>query len=165
MLTETGEKLEFIQEKNYVFDIDLRLRKMVRDWIETSGAITPESIRNKLLDEIDNRKSEISVSRPTSRISWGLKVPNENSQTIYVWLDALVNYLTVLGYPNQMRAEGKEVGELIHVIGKDIAKFHCIYWPAFLKAEDMPFPKMIINHGHWLQNNVIIFTSSLYNFR
>ncbi|CDW80999.1 methionyl-trna synthetase [Stylonychia lemnae] len=151
--TETGEKLEFISEKNYIFDIDSRLKKVIESWIK-DAIIKPDHIRNKLLDELHTRKSDISVSRPTSRISWGLKVPNDGSQTIYVWLDALVNYLTVLGYPQNMRQNGKEIGEMIHVVGKDIAKFHCIYWPAFLAADDLPLPKKIINHGHWLKNNM-----------
>eukprot|EP00347_Sterkiella_histriomuscorum_P001261 403372711 len=151
--TLLDESVELIQERNFVFDIDLRLRIQIKQWLN-SGAVEPEHIKEKLLDDMNMRKSEISVSRPTSRIAWGIKVPNDSSQTIYVWLDALVNYLTVIGYPNQMRQNGAEIGELIHVIGKDIAKFHCIYWPAFLRADDLPFPKRVICHGHWLQNKM-----------
>lgn len=106
-----------------------------------------------MLEDLRVRKDEISVSRPASRISWGIKVPEDEKQTIYVWLDALVNYLTVIGYPNKMRTAEKDSDEFIHVIGKDIARFHCMYWPAFLLAAGMPLPKKVVTHGHWLSNN------------
>lgn len=80
------------------------------------------------------------MSRPASRVNWGITVPDDHSQTIYVWLDALINYLTHLGYPDNNFKE-EEVAEIIHVVGKDIAKFHCVYWPSFLKAANLPLPK------------------------
>jgi len=89
------------------------------------------------------------VSRPKERLSWGLPVPDDPSQTIYVWLDALTNYLTVMGYPS----EEVSTANIRHVIGKDIAKFHTIYWPLFLKEAGLPFPKDVIAHGHWLKDN------------
>jgi methionyl-tRNA synthetase len=69
-----------------------------------------------------------------------------------VWLDALVNYLTVLGYPNMKARDASS--SFVHVVGKDIAKFHCVYWPAFLNGAGLPLPKMVLNHGHWLQNKM-----------
>ena len=114
--------------------------------------VTPDRIKNRVLNELTDMKPEISVSRPAERLHWGIKVPDDNSQTIYVWLDALVNYLTVLGYPDKMKKE--DVASMIHVVGKDISKFHCIYWPAFLMAGGLPLPQMIINHGHWLKDKV-----------
>lgn len=84
-------------------------------------------------------KEGISVSRPRDRLNWGIQVPEDPSQTIYVWLDALVNYITVLGYPNNFNQE--EIKEMIHIVGKDISKFHCIYWPAFLISANLPMPK------------------------
>ena len=69
---------------------------------------------------------EISISRPKERVSWGIPVPNDDSQTIYVWLDALTNYISSLGYPEKFNEA--EVSKTIHIIGKDIAKFHCVYW-------------------------------------
>lgn len=109
----------------------------------------PDTIRNKVISEIETRKDDISVSRPTERLHWGLRVPGDETQTIYVWLDALVNYLTVLGYPREC-----DSSQFVHVVGKDIAKFHCVYWPAFLKGAGLPMPRKVLNHGHWLMNKV-----------
>ena len=96
----------------------------------------------------------ISVSRPESRLQWGIKVPADSSQTIYVWLDALTNYLTVLGYPNADDSTlAHNIGNTTHVIGKDIAKFHCIYYPMFLLAAGFPLPERVLSHGHWLKDN------------
>jgi methionyl-tRNA synthetase len=139
--TEAGERVELIEEKNYVFSITQQMRDQIREWVKTpTGPITPETIANKILSELESRKAEISVSRPTDRIHWGIRVPGDPNQTIYVWLDALVNYLTVIGYPNKMSPDISSAN-FIHVIGKDIAKFHCVYWPAFLAGAGMPFPK------------------------
>jgi methionyl-tRNA synthetase len=99
LCTEAGEKVEEIQEKNYVFEITPEIRQAIKEWAIKPQSIVPEGIRTKIMLEFEQRKAEISVSRPTERISWGIKVPGDESQTVYVWLDALVNYLTVTGYP------------------------------------------------------------------
>lgn len=95
--------------------------------------------------------SDLSVSRPIGRLSWGIPVPDDASQTIYVWLDALINYLTKANYPFQTPGQEDAAGwpADVHVIGKDIVRFHCIYWPAFLLALDLPLPKQILTHAHW----------------
>lgn len=95
--------------------------------------------------------SDLSVSRPVERLSWGIPVPDDPSQTIYVWLDALINYLTKANYPFQIPGQEHAAGwpADLHVIGKDIVRFHCIYWPAFLLALDLPLPKQIMTHAHW----------------
>jgi methionyl-tRNA synthetase len=131
-----------------VFEITQEIRQAIREWAVVPQSIVPEGIRTKIVQELEQRKAEISVSRPTERISWGIKVPGDESQTIYVWLDALVNYLTVTGYPDKI----PDTDTFIHVVGKDIAKFHCIYWPAFLLAGGFKPPKQVLNHGHWLMN-------------
>ena len=80
-------------------------------------------------------------------------MPSDENQTIYVWLDALANYLTVLGYPEtDLKSLSAFVSETVHVIGKDIAKFHCIYYPLFLTAAGISLPKRVICHGHWLKD-------------
>lgn len=84
-----------------------------------------------MLDELSQPRLDLSVSRPKARISWGIEVPDDSDQTIYVWLDALTNYLTVLGYQENENAI-QNVPNFVHFIGKDIAKFHCVYWPSFL---------------------------------
>lgn len=94
-----------------------------------------------LQEELPN----ISVSRPSNRMTWGISVPNDPDQKVYVWLDALTNYLTVTGYPNEPKIWPPNV----HVIGKDILKFHGIYWPAFLIAAGLEPPKQLLVHSHW----------------
>lgn len=95
--------------------------------------------------------SDLSISRPVERLSWGIPVPDDPSQTIYVWLDALINYLTKANYPFQIPGQEHAAGwpADVHVIGKDIVRFHCIYWPAFLLALDLPLPKQMMTHAHW----------------
>lgn len=93
-----------------------------------------------------NKLQDLSISRPAKRLSWGIPVPNDESQTIYVWIDALTNYLTAGGYPNNLREDWYPT----HIIGKDIIRFHCVYWPAMLMAAELPLPKQIVVHGHWL---------------
>lgn len=92
---------------------------------------------------------DLSVSRASSRFHWGIPVPNDPSQTIYVWLDALTNYLTVAGYPKNLSMWPPNC----HVIGKDILKFHAIYWPAFLMALELDLPEKIFCHSHWTIND------------
>ena len=70
-----------------------------------------------------------------------------------MWLDALTNYLTHLGFPKKLKFQ--DCSEMVHIIGKDITKFHCIYWPAFLNSANLPLPKLVHSHGHWLKDNVI----------
>ncbi len=98
------------------------------------------------------------MSRPAGRSSWGLPVPGDKSQTVYVWLDALVNYYTVLGYPQT--APTKSTGEdttfhsITHVLGKDILRFHALVWPGMLLAAGYPTPKGLVVHNFWLKDNV-----------
>ena len=87
---------------------------------------------------------DISISRPSERMKWGIEVPDDSSQNIYVWLDALVNYLTCSGYPNSSLWPPS-----VQVLGKDILKFHGIYWPAFLIAAGMEPPHQLLVHSHW----------------
>ena len=102
-------------------------------------------------NEIMNGLQDLSISRPLERLSWGIPVPDDATQTIYVWLDALINYLTKANYPFQIPGQENAAGwpADCHVIGKDIVRFHCIYWPAFLMALDLPLPKQIFTHAHW----------------
>lgn len=131
------------------------MKNKIVDWIKNDEEALSLSIRNKVLSDLEDQKlTEISVSRPKTRLSWGIEVPDDNSQTIYVWLDALTSYLTVLGYATETKNDAQialDIQNTVHVIGKDIAKFHCIYYPLFLQAANLPFPKKVICHGHWLK--------------
>lgn len=104
----------------------------------------------EVVQAVESGLEDLSISRPYDRLSWGIRVPGDDSQTIYVWLDALMNYATKAGYPwtpGHEKAGGWPAD--CHVIGKDIVRFHCIYWPAFLMALGLPLPKKILTHAHW----------------
>lgn len=92
---------------------------------------------------------ELSISRPASRVKWGVPVPGDPDQTIYVWVDALINYLTVAGFPGEMKAWPADM----HVVGKDIIRFHALHWPALLSAAKLPLPKRVLAHAHWTMGN------------
>lgn len=108
---------------------------------------------NEMIGEVENGLTDLSISRPATRLTWGIKVPDDPSQTIYVWLDALINYLTMTGYPFATGAASDALWPPeCQVIGKDIIRFHCIYWPAFLMALRLPLPKQFLSHAHWTMN-------------
>lgn len=112
--------------------------------------IVPEHRMQEVTQSVESGLEDLSISRPYERLSWGIRVPGDDTQTIYVWLDALVNYITKAGYP---WTPGRETAggwpADCHVIGKDIVRFHCVYWPAFLMALGLPLPKKILSHAHW----------------
>lgn len=145
---ESGQKLEWHEEENYVFRLSL-LQEKVNDWVNNKLIMKPKNFHTALKADLRNLKNfnDISISRSKSRLKWGIEVPNDDSQIIYVWFDALVNYLTVAGYPNKL-----QLWPPCHVIGKDIIKFHCIFWPAFLIASGIEPPELIYCHSHWLYN-------------
>ena len=144
--SESGHPVEWCQEENYVFKLE-PFRERIRLWLDQNNVISPPIFRNHLQMFLDQGESlpDLSVSRPSTRLHWGVPVPEDPAQTIYVWLDALVNYLTAAGYPDKMKIWPVDC----HVIGKDILKFHAIYWPAFLMAADLQLPRKILCHSHW----------------
>jgi methionyl-tRNA synthetase len=103
---------------------------------------------NFVRQAVEEGPADLSISRPSERVQWGIPVPHDKSQNIYVWLDALMNYAVQAGYPSEDSSSGGWPAD-VHVIGKDILRFHCIYWPAFLMALELPLPKKVISHAHW----------------
>uniref|UniRef100_A0A2M4BIY4 Methionine--tRNA ligase, mitochondrial n=1 Tax=Anopheles marajoara TaxID=58244 RepID=A0A2M4BIY4_9DIPT len=144
---ESGHPVEWTEEQNYMFRLG-QYQDEVRYWVKSSeDRVQPEKFRRILLDYLDEPLPDISISRPISRVSWGIPVPTDPSQSVYVWLDALVNYLTVVGYPKEgFRAQWPPT---VQVLGKDILKFHGIYWPAFLLAAKLEPPRQLLVHSHW----------------
>lgn len=117
------------------------------DWLRGNPrAVQPERFYHAALQWLQEDLPDLSVSRHRSRLQWGIPVPGDAEQTIYVWLDALVNYLTVAGYPDKHE---KWWNVAHHIVGKDILKFHAIYWPAFLLGAGLPLPQTIHVHSHW----------------
>ncbi|RZB39414.1 methionine--tRNA ligase, mitochondrial, partial [Asbolus verrucosus] len=148
---ESGHPVEWIEELNYMFPLR-SLQDDLRYWISRNeNAVRPAKFRRILLDMVDaGPLPDISISRPSSRVHWGIQVPDDGTQTVYVWLDALVNYLTAAGYSSERAESFSQIWPPgVQVIGKDILKFHGIYWPAFLIAADLQPPISILCHSHW----------------
>lgn len=142
---ETGAKVEWSQEENYKFRLSA-FQQPLLEWLRANpAAIRPEQKYVEVLQEVKAGLADLSISRPSSRLSWGIPVPDDAEHSIYVWVDALTNYLTVAGYPASASAWPADV----HVVGKDIVRFHAIYWPAMLLAAELPLPKTILAHSHW----------------
>jgi methionyl-tRNA synthetase len=148
--SETGKEVEWTSEPNYHFRLSAFKDILLDFYKENPSFVVPATRMNDVVRWVSDGLEDLSVSRPVDRLSWGIQVPDDESQTIYVWLDALVNYLTKAGYP---WAPGNESirgwPADVQVVGKDIVRFHCIYWPAFLLALDLPPPKQILTHAHW----------------
>lgn len=147
---ETGKEVEWTSERNYHFRLSAFRERLLEWYAQNPRWIVPAARMDEVVREVTEGLRDLSVSRPASRLTWGIPVPGDESQTIYVWLDALMNYATAAGYPFTPGREG--VGGWpadVHVIGKDIVRFHCIYWPAFLMALELPLPGRILTHGHW----------------
>lgn len=141
-----NRQYERLKEANYFFKASAFSAK-VKQAIETdSFRIIPTSRRNEILAILKNGLTDISISRPKEKISWGIAVPGDDSQVMYVWFEALMNYITVLGYP-----EHKDFATFwpadVQVIGKDILRFHAAIWPAMLLALGAPLPKTLFVHG------------------
>ena len=150
---ETGKELEWTSELNYHFRLSEMAPRLLKFYASNPGFVVPAARHKEVVDAVSSGLADLSVSRPRSRLSWSIPVPGDPEQTIYVWLDALVNYLTVSGYPWTPRRESEGGWPAdVHVIGKDIVRFHCIYWPAFLLALDIPLPKRVLAHAHWTMN-------------
>ncbi|XP_072190064.1 methionine--tRNA ligase, mitochondrial [Excalfactoria chinensis] len=143
---ESGHEVHWTKEENYMFKLSAfqdPLRKWLRD---NPCAISPEPFYQRVLCWLAEDLPDLSISRERSRLQWGIPVPSDSTQTIYVWVDALVNYLSVLGYPE---THGEWWPAAHHVVGKDILKFHAVYWPALLMAAGLSPPERIFVHSHW----------------
>lgn len=140
-----------IEEENYFFKLS-KYSAEIRIAIESDELlIVPQSRKNEILNVIRAGLEDISVSRPSSKISWGIPVPGDTTQTMYVWFDALMNYITTLGYPNHPDFTTFWPAD-VQVIGKDILRFHAAIWPAMLMSLKQPLPKKLYVHGHVTSN-------------
>lgn len=147
---ETGKEVEWSSETNYRFRLSAFRDKLLELYRQNTTFIVPDSRMKDVIRQVESGLEDLSVSRPVSRLAWGIPVPTDNTQTIYVWLDALMNYATKAGYPWAPGSETKGGWPAdLQVIGKDIVRFHCIYWPAFLLALGLQPPKQILTHAHW----------------
>jgi methionyl-tRNA synthetase len=145
---ECGRPTETVKEENYFFKLSAFQDKLLELYASQPDFIRPESRRNEVMSFVRSGLRDLSISRST--FAWGIPVPDDPKHVIYVWLDALANYITALGYGS---ADATKYGKFwpadVQMIGKEIVRFHCVYWPAFLMAAGLPLPQKIVAHG-WL---------------
>ncbi|KAM9902751.1 hypothetical protein OXX79_003774 [Metschnikowia pulcherrima] len=153
---ETRNEVVFHKEENYFFRLS-QFGDKLREHLDSNPTfVFPESKHRELVNSLKAEDLEdLSVSRPSSRLKWGISVPGDDSQKIYVWFDALVNYLTAAGYPKLDASSNMSIWPAnTHIVGKDITRFHCVYWPIFLMAAGVRLPKQVLVHSHWLSEGV-----------
>ena len=140
--------VEWIEEESYFFRLSKWEKPLLEYYESNPDFISPASRKNEVISFVKSGLKDLSISRKT--FSWGIPVPNNEKHVIYVWLDALTNYLSALNYPDTNDELFKKFWPAsIHLIGKDILRFHSVYWPAFLLAAKIPLPKKVYGHG-WI---------------
>jgi methionyl-tRNA synthetase len=144
----SGSSVEWIEEESYFFRLSKWQEKLLEYYEKNSNFISPKSRKNEVISFVKSGLKDLSISRKA--FSWGIKVPNNPDHVIYVWLDALTNYISALNYPDTNDALFKKFWPAsVHMIGKDILRFHAVYWPAFLMAANIPLPEKVYGHG-WI---------------
>lgn len=141
---DSGHPVEWTEEESYFFKLSAFQQQLLDYYTQNPNFIMPKARRNEVIAFVKSGLKDLSVSRST--FNWGVPVPNDPKHVMYVWIDALTNYLSALGWPN---GEKMKYWPAIHVVGKDILRFHAVYWPAFLMAADVPLPKQVYAHGWW----------------
>lgn len=145
----TGAPVEWLQEDCYFFKLSEWQQPLIEYYRHNPDVIGPQHRMNEVVSFIERGLHDFAVSR--THVSWGIPVPNCPDQVMYVWIDALANYLTVLGYPDEESQKFQKFWpNCLHLLGKDILRFHAIYWPALLMAVGLPLPKRLFAHGWWM---------------
>jgi len=143
---------DYIKEKNYFFRMS-DYQQWLIDYINTHPEfIQPEHRKNEVLGFLKQPLNDLCISRPKSRLSWGIELPFDKDYVTYVWFDALLNYVTGIGYKQQPERFDRWWPADYHLIGKDIVTTHCVYWPTMMKAMEIPLPNTIFAHGWWMMD-------------
>jgi methionyl-tRNA synthetase len=144
----TGAEVDWVEEENYFFRLSAWQDRLLAHYEANPDFIGPRARRNEVISFVKGGLRDLSISRTSFR--WGIPVPGDEKHVMYVWLDALANYITAVGYPE---TEGNAYARYwpadLHMVGKDIIRFHCVYWPAFLMAAGLAPPKRVFAHGWW----------------
>lgn len=143
----TGAPVQWVEEPSYFFNLSEWQDKLLDFYESHPEFIGPDARRKEIISFVSSGLKDLSISRTT--FDWGVPVPDDDGHVIYVWLDALVNYITVLNWHEDDVAFQRFWPANLHMVGKDILRFHAVYWPAFLMAADMPLPKRVFAHGWW----------------
>jgi methionyl-tRNA synthetase len=142
---KTGTLVEWVEEESYFFRLSNYAKPLLELYARQPDFIVPGQYRNEIVSFVERGLLDLSISRTT--FDWGIAVPGSPKHVMYVWVDALTNYITATGFPDLNAPKAKFWPASAHVIGKDITRFHAIYWPAFLMSADLPLPKQIVVHG------------------
>ncbi len=157
----SGSLVEWVEEESYFFKLSAFQDKLLNHYQKNKEFISPTSRKNEVIKFVEKGLKDLSISRTS--FSWGIPVPENKKHVIYVWLDALTNYLSALNFPNIEDKMYKSFWPAdVHIIGKDILRFHAVYWPAFLLAANLPLPKKIFGHG-WILSDDKKMSKSLGN--
>lgn len=140
-----GAPVEWVEEESYYFKLSAYAERLLAHYDAHPEFIVPEKYRNEIIAFVERGLNDLSISRST--FDWGIPVPGDPKHVMYVWVDALTNYLTGTGWPEEHAANARFWPMDVHVIGKDITRFHCIFWPAFLMSAGLPLPKQVVVHG------------------
>ncbi len=146
----TGKEVQLVKEKNYFFKMSKYQQQLIDHIKANPEFIQPEVKRNETLGFLSKPLGDLCISRPKSRLAWGIEIPFDKDYVTYVWFDALINYVTAIRDQKSFEGSWKKA---IHLIGKDILITHTIYWPPMLMALGLPLPKTIFAHGWWLMGN------------
>jgi methionyl-tRNA synthetase len=158
---ESGSIVEWVEEESYFFKLSAWNNKLLEHYKKNKDFILPPSRRNEVVSFVEKGLKDLSISRTS--FSWGIPVPNDSKHVIYVWLDALTNYISALNFPDINDQKYKDYWPAdVHIIGKDILRFHAVFWPAFLLAANLPLPKRVYGHG-WILSDEKKMSKSLGN--
>ncbi|MDC1130546.1 methionine--tRNA ligase [Pelagibacteraceae bacterium] len=158
---DSGSKVEWVEEESFFFKLSAWSDKLLDHYKKNKDFILPTSRKNEVISFVEKGLKDLSISRTS--FSWGIPVPKNNKHVIYVWLDALTNYISALNFPNTEDKKYKAFWPAdVHVIGKDILRFHAVFWPAFLLAAKLPLPKRVFGHG-WILSDDKKMSKSLGN--
>jgi methionyl-tRNA synthetase len=147
LAAETKSPVEWVREPSWFFRLSAYQERLIAFHEANPGAIAPAARRNELLNFLRGGLTDLSISRTSFR--WGVPVPGHPAHVMYVWFDALINYLTAIGFPDEAAPLAGFWPADLHLVGKEIARFHALYWPAFLMAAELPLPKRVFSHGWW----------------
>jgi methionyl-tRNA synthetase len=144
----TGAEVTWVEEANYFFKLSQWQKPLLQFYEDNPNFIAPKTRRNEVIRFVEGGLHDLAVSRSTFK--WGIPVPNDPDHVMYVWVEALPNYITALGYPDVDSEQFKKFWpESLHLVGKDILRFHAVYWPALLMAAGLTPPKRVYAHGWW----------------
>ncbi|MBT5513871.1 MAG: methionine--tRNA ligase [Rhodospirillaceae bacterium] len=144
----SGAEVEWVEEPSYFFKLSAWEDRLLKFYDDNPNFILPKTRRNEVTSFVKGGLQDLSVSRTT--FNWGVPVPGDDDHIMYVWLDALTNYITAVGYPETESVEYARYWPAdLHMVGKDILRFHAVYWPAFLMAAGLEAPKRVFAHGWW----------------